>query len=62
VVPVHSGEPWIDAAFSFAGMIVLSIFVGIIESSMARLRLLRVPELLVTAGAFSILALLLVLR
>jgi len=43
-------------------MIVLSIFVGIIESSMARLRLLRVPELLVTAGAFSILALLLVLR
>jgi formate hydrogenlyase subunit 4 len=62
VVPVRSGNVWLDTAAALGGMFALSIFVGVVESSMARLRLLRVPELLVSAGAFSILALLLVLR
>jgi formate hydrogenlyase subunit 4 len=35
--------------------------VGIVESFMARLRLLKVPQLLVGAGALSILAAILVL-
>jgi formate hydrogenlyase subunit 4 len=33
--------------------------VGIIESTMARLRLLRVPQLLVAAGALAVFAVLL---
>jgi formate hydrogenlyase subunit 4 len=43
-------------------MAVLALFVGLLESVMARLRLLHVPQLLVSASALSVLALLLVLR
>jgi len=41
------------------GMLILAIAVGVIESSMARLRLIRVPQLLVGAGALSVLSLIL---
>ena len=45
------------AVLAFAGgMAVLSVAVGAIESAMARLPLLRVPQLLVGAGAISALA------
>jgi formate hydrogenlyase subunit 4 len=52
------------AAFGcfFGGMFVLAVVVGVIESVMARLSLLRVPQLLVGAGAFSLFAFTLVLR
>ena len=43
-------------------MLALGVVTGLIESSMARLRLVRVPNLLVGAGVLSVLALLLVLR
>jgi formate hydrogenlyase subunit 4 len=49
------------AAF-ICGQFVLAILVGMIESLMARLPLLRVPRLLVGAGVISILAFALVLR
>jgi formate hydrogenlyase subunit 4 len=42
-----------------AGLIILAIVVGMIESSMARLRLVRIPQLLVGAGALSALSLIL---
>jgi len=42
-----------------AGLIVLAVVVGLIESSMARLRLVRIPQLLVGAGALSALSLIL---
>jgi len=44
------------------GMIVVAIVVGVIESAMARLSLLKVPQLLVGAGVLSTLAFVLVLR
>jgi formate hydrogenlyase subunit 4 len=44
------------------GMIVLAALTGVVESVMARLRMARVPQLLVAACAFSVLALVLVLR
>lgn len=47
---------------SLAGMLVVAVGVGMVESSMARLRLLRVPQLLVGAGALAAVALLLTLR
>jgi formate hydrogenlyase subunit 4 len=62
VVPVHTGNSWLDFAFFSGGMVLLAIVVGIVESSMARLKMSRVPQMLVGAGALAILALFLVLR
>ncbi|MEK7994298.1 MAG: NADH-quinone oxidoreductase subunit H, partial [Planctomycetota bacterium] len=56
-VPVRSGNPWMDTSASLIGMVLLAILVGVIESSMARLKLLHVPQLLVGATTLSILAL-----
>lgn len=61
-VPVRSGNPWIDTSASLIGMVLLAILVGVIESSMARLKLLHVPQLLVGATTLSILALVLLPR
>ncbi len=62
VVPVHSGNLVLNFSAALLFMILLAVLVGIIESSMARLKLLHVPHLLVSATAISILALILVLR
>jgi formate hydrogenlyase subunit 4 len=62
VVPIRSGTIWVDSAAALAGLGMLAVLTGIIESSMARWRLLRVPQLLVGAGALSALALALILR
>ena len=51
-----------DAAAAIGGIFLVAVVIGVIESSMARLRLLRVPQLLTGAGAFAVLALMLVLR
>ena len=44
-----------------AGLFLLAVVTGVIESTRARLRLLRVPQLLVSAGFLSALALALVI-
>jgi formate hydrogenlyase subunit 4 len=62
VVPVHSGNPWVDTSVSLICMVLLAVLVGAIESSMARLKLLHVPQLLVGATTLSILALVLLPR
>jgi len=62
VLPVHSNNRWLDSAAATVAMLALGVLTGLIESSMARLRLVRVPNLLVGAGVLSVLALLLVLR
>jgi formate hydrogenlyase subunit 4 len=51
-----------NLAAGLGGLLVLSIIVGVIESSMARLRLLRVPQILVTACVLSFLAFMVVVR
>ncbi len=55
-MPVRTGNAWVDTACFLLGMAALAVVVGVVESSMARLRLLRVPQLLVAAGALSALA------
>jgi formate hydrogenlyase subunit 4 len=63
VVPVRvEGAWWQGAVATLAGMFVLAMVTGMIESAMARLRLQRVPQLLVGASALSALALVLSLR
>lgn len=62
VVPIRSGNPWVDGLAAMAGLLGLAILTGLIESSVARWRLVRVPQLLVGACVLSALALVLVLR
>jgi len=60
------GASWIgyivSTALAMGGMVVLAIATGVIESTMARLRLKRVPQLLVAAGVLSALAMALSMR
>ncbi len=58
-VPIHTHNIWIDTSSAMAAMLILAVLVGIIESSMARLRLLHVPQLLIGATTLSVLALVL---
>lgn len=60
--PWHAQNQWLDAVIGIVAMLVLGLVTGIIESSMARLRLLRVPQLLFTATVLSGLAFVLVRR
>ena len=61
-VPIQSENAWIDIAVSIGGMFALAVVIGIVESTMARLRLVHVPQLLVGACVLAALALILVLR
>jgi formate hydrogenlyase subunit 4 len=62
LVPVRTGNVWLDTALTVVAMGILGVLTGLVESSMARLRLLQVPQLLVGAGVLSLLALILVAR
>jgi formate hydrogenlyase subunit 4 len=61
-MPVRTGWFVPDVGAFLLGMFVLAVVIGVIESTMARLRLLRVPQMLVGAGAIAIVALVLVAR
>lgn len=60
-VPAAGMNPWLVDALCLAGLACVTIFVGIVESFMARLKLVRVPQLLCVALALSMLALFLAL-
>jgi formate hydrogenlyase subunit 4 len=62
LVPVRTGQWAIDQAAGVGGMAAMAVLTGLIESCMARLKLVRVPEFLVAASVLSILALVLVMR
>lgn len=62
VFPFHTGSLAGDAALFLAGMSIVSIAVGVVESSMARLQLPRVPQLLLGATVLSGFSLILTLR
>ena len=53
---------WAAEASFVAGLLGFSVLVGIVESVMARLRLTRVPQMLVGASVLSVFALVLLLR
>lgn len=54
-----TGSVWLNVVLAVGGMLVVAMLVGIIESIMARLRLVIVPQLLVGAGALATVAFLL---
>jgi len=62
LVPVRTGCMAADVAIAVAGLAALAVVTGIIESTMARLRLVRVPHLLVAATVLATLALVLAWR
>ncbi len=51
-----------NVAVSFAAILAIGVVIGAIESEMARLRLVRVPQLLITASLVAAFAVVLVLR
>ncbi|HBW22374.1 MAG: hydrogenase [Elusimicrobia bacterium GWA2_56_46] len=57
ILPRHSGSWLVDSGAFVLAMFALAAAVGVVESVMGRLRLLKVPHLLMTALTFSILAL-----
>ncbi|MFZ5761070.1 MAG: respiratory chain complex I subunit 1 family protein [Thermodesulfobacteriota bacterium] len=57
-----TGNLAVDAAAFVAGLFAVAVAVGLVESAMARLRLIRVPQLLVGTTLLSFFALILLLR
>jgi len=62
LTPVRSGWLVVDLAAGLAGLVLLAVVTGCIESGMARLRLLRVPQFVIAASVLATLALVLVVR
>jgi formate hydrogenlyase subunit 4 len=62
LLPVDTGNIWLDAAVFMGGQFVLAVAIGTAESVMARLRLSRVPQVLIGTTLVAIFAVVLVLR
>ena len=62
LIPVRSGIDVLDLAIFVGGLLGVGVVVGLVESSMARLRLVRVPQLLVTATLLAGFSVVLLLR
>lgn len=62
ILPMGSGHPLFLILGTVAGILGVGVAVGIVESMMARLRLVRVPQLLITATLLAAFAVVLLLR
>ena len=49
LMPVDTGNAWLDWAGFLVGITLLAVFIGVVESTVARLRLLNIPKVLVAA-------------
>ncbi len=61
-LPFATGNPFLDWGVFIASMLLLAVVIGVVESVMARLRLVRVPQLLVAATILAAFSALLVIR
>lgn len=61
-MPLRTGLPFADMTANIIGIFAVAVLVGIIESGMARLRLLHVPQMLIVALSVTVAALLWILR
>jgi len=61
-LPLSSGNSYLDWAIFVLSMLILAMAIGMVESVMARLRLIRVPQLLVAAIILTAFSLILVVR
>lgn len=62
VLPLQTGSLALDLLLFLLGLLGLAVLIGVVESTMARLRLPRVPQVLVGTTLLSVFALVLVLR
>jgi formate hydrogenlyase subunit 4 len=51
--PLKTGNEWLDWVLFLALMVLLALVIGVVESTIARLRLMSIPKLLVTASLLS---------
>ncbi|HEY6872183.1 MAG TPA: NADH-quinone oxidoreductase subunit H [Geobacteraceae bacterium] len=61
-LPLRAGTSLLDWVVFVASLLLAAVAIGVVESVMARLRLLRIPQLLVAACILSAFAMLLILR
>ena len=61
LVPLRAHNVWMDTAFFASGTIGLAVVIGVIGSTMARLRLNRVPYLLIAAFILAVFGLIVTL-
>jgi formate hydrogenlyase subunit 4 len=62
VVPCNASAPAVNWIAFLSGMFLLAVVIGVVESVIARLRLVRVPQLLVTACLLSAFGMILLIR
>src|SRR5262249_32852213 len=62
VLPFATGSPWADWGVFLAGVLLLAVLIGVVESVVARLRLMHVPRLLVAASLLSAFGIVLLVR
>jgi len=62
VIVPRFAHPLTNVAATLGAVFAIGVLVGLVESVMARLRLVRVPQLLITASLVSAFAVVLVLR
>jgi len=60
--PLTGGSPWLDWPIFVAGMILVALVIGVVESIMARLRMTHIPVLLVAACLLSGFGIILLVR
>jgi formate hydrogenlyase subunit 4 len=60
--PLTTGSPWLDWPIFVTGMLFVAVIVGVVESTMARLRLIHVPVLLVASCLLSAFGVILLVR
>lgn len=61
-LPFATGKPLLDWGVFIISMLLLAVVIGVVESVMARLRLVRIPQLLVAATILAAFSTLLVIR
>jgi formate hydrogenlyase subunit 4 len=62
VLPVSTGNMFLDSGFFIGFMVAIAVAVGLVESGMARLRMIRIPQLLVGTALLSFFSFILLLR
>jgi formate hydrogenlyase subunit 4 len=61
-MPAQVADPWLGWLLFVVSLLILAVIIGVVESSMARFRLTRVPQILLVASVLSAFAMILVLR
>ncbi|HEV3145648.1 MAG TPA: NADH-quinone oxidoreductase subunit H [Gemmataceae bacterium] len=62
ILPATTGHAWLDWPAFLGGTVVVAVAIGVVESTMARLRLIHVPLLLVAACLLSAFGVILLMR